>query len=255
LGSCLSCQGNSTPDNNSQCHCKCCCQSSNQDSQAQCQHKDTPPPAPPPATSKGAFANSSELLDPILLSQPLPDPSPGLSEDHLLPNIGSQLCAIIVDSPAQPQPVDSEESLPDQALQVTDALINSLIATFLVREHPLTDSSLPHPSTSNLDTNLQALFGLLETQHKVIDMNSAEGPSGLLMESIPLPSQCVATDINPNCLSQSQMLLATDCNNFVQAQQPKIEGLQNTRNRYIFGIPSSGNIPMNFRLGWKALYV
>jgi len=57
--------------------------------------------APLLIASKGAPADSTELSDLILLNQPLFDPSPGLSEDCLPPNIISQLCAVIVDNPAQ----------------------------------------------------------------------------------------------------------------------------------------------------------
>jgi len=129
----ISHQGDLPQDYASQHHHKHHCQSSKQDSTTQVQHRDIPA-APPPATSKGALADSLELLDPMLLSQPLPDPSPGLSEDHLPSNILSQLCAIHVDNPAQPQLADLEESIPDQAPQDTNVSINSLIAAFLARE-------------------------------------------------------------------------------------------------------------------------
>jgi len=166
-------QGDLPQDHASQCQCKCHCHSSEQDSHTQVQHRDVPTD-PLPATSKGALPDSLELSDPILLSQLLPDPSPGLSEDHLLPNIISQLCAIHVDNPAQPQSADLEESLPDQAPQDTNLLINSLLVAFLVREHPLTNPLLPDPSASDIDTNLQALFDILEPKDKVIAMNSVE---------------------------------------------------------------------------------
>jgi len=70
---------------------------------------------------------STEPLDPILMSQPLFYPSQ-VSPTILLPNIVSQLCTIIVDNRAQPQLADLEESLPDQAPQVANTLINSLLA-------------------------------------------------------------------------------------------------------------------------------
>jgi len=221
----ISHQGDSPQDQVSPHRHKHHCHSSDQDSNTQDQHRDVPA-APPPATSKGVLADSLELLDPILLSQPLSDPSLGLSEDHLLPNIVSQLCAIHVDNPAQPQPADLVVTLSDQAPHDTDISIHYLIATFLAREQPISNSLLLNTNTPNLDTNLQALLDILASKDKVIDMTSVKGPTHLINVINPI-AFTAATDNNPDCLSQSQILQATDCDNFVQAQHSKIKGLEN----------------------------
>jgi len=65
--------------------------------------------------------------------------------------------------------------------------------------------------------NFQALFNILATKDKVINMNSVEGLTSLINEINPL-AFTATTDNNPNILSQSAMLCSSNCTDFVISQ-------------------------------------
>jgi len=102
-------------------------------------------------------------------------------------------------------------------------LIPCLLPFWLSKNIP---HELPNLSTSDLNTQCNALCHILETCDWAIDPTSVEGSSGIPNNCNPF-AFTAATDNNPDCLSQLQMLRASNQAAFVQVQQPKIDGLQN----------------------------
>jgi len=98
--------------------------------------------------------------------------------------------------------------LPGPIPAAVENSLNSIFATFLAQqEHAPREP--PDPSASDLDTQLNALRHILKTHDRVIDPTSVEGSSGIPNNLNPF-AFTAATDNNPNCLSQSQMLRASD---------------------------------------------
>jgi len=79
-----------------------------------------------------------------------------------------------------------------------------MFAAFLAQQEHA-PHELPDPSASDLDTQLNALHHILETRDQVIDPTSVEGLSGIPNDLNPF-AFTAATDNNPDCLSQLQML-------------------------------------------------
>jgi len=84
----------------------------------------------------------------------------------------------------------------------------------------------PIPAPSFIDEQLLAIHHIVDTRAAQIDPSSIEGPSGLPADFGPCTFAAGTTN-NPNILSQSAMLRASDHDHFVVAQQPEITGLEN----------------------------
>jgi len=141
--------------------------------------------------------------------------------DHLPLNIVSQLGFTDLCPPSK------RICLPDGSL--TLCLI-SLQFTWLYLPLCLQDLLLlPILSQHHLlsvDEQLLAIHHIVNTWAAQIDPSSIEGPSGLPADFGPCAFATGMTN-NPDILSQSAMLCAFDCNQFVVAQQPEITGLEN----------------------------
>jgi len=179
------------------------------------------------AQHKGALLVSQELQDPIPLDQPLHD-STLYSSTYLPARLISQLGSIIKLASKQPctEPIDSfPQHTSDQAATTITPSFNSILSTLFA--HNLSHDNDPMAPLSILQDHLDifTLNSILDTHTKVVDATSIKGLDGITNDINPLAFSAAIAN-NPDSLTQTQML--SDCNalEFVKAQCPEINGLQ-----------------------------
>jgi len=201
-------------------------------------HTDAPAPTQPSAPiapsapsehahSEGAIPASQESQDPILLAQPSNDSTP-YSSTYLPARLVSQLGSIIKPRPKQPR-TDPQESLPhgilDPAAAHIEPSFNSVLSALFAHNVSHDNDPMAPPIILQDHIDLFALQSILETRTKVVDATSIEGLDGITNDINPLAFSA-ATANNPDSLTQTQMLSDRDAPEFVKAQCPEINGLQ-----------------------------
>jgi len=112
----------------------------------------------------------------------------------------------------------------NESIQVSDApAIHSVLSAFLADGPSILAN--PQPLNPVVDEQFHALNAIFHSRAAEHDPSSLEGVSGLPPNLDPC-AFAAGTDNNPDILSQSAMLHAHDCHQFVLAQQPEITGLE-----------------------------